>query len=107
MGYPRDKLSTNNYQPRNHYAINNQTPLLVPNVESSFLFQSSENLSFDHPDYKNNPNLKPPFPYAVLISWAMKELGKPKITLSDIYGWIVDNFAYYRYSDSSWQVSDI
>ena len=103
MGYARDKLSLNNYQPRNHYTFNN--PILPTNNDPNFLMHPSDNHSFDHPDYKSNPNLKPPFPYAVLISWAMKELGKPKITLSDIYGWIVDNFAYYRYSDSSWQVA--
>nr|AFX62231.1 forkhead box J1-like protein 4 [Schmidtea mediterranea] len=56
-------------------------------------------------DYKTNWSGKPPFSYATLICMSMRELNKSKITLSDIYGWITDNFIYYRLSDSSWQNS--
>ncbi|KAL3311957.1 hypothetical protein Ciccas_009459 [Cichlidogyrus casuarinus] len=56
-------------------------------------------------EYRTKWTGKPPFPYATLICLAMKEMGKPKVTLSDIYGWIIGNFAYYRYTDSSWQNS--
>lgn len=55
-------------------------------------------------DYRTKWTGKPPFSYASLICLAMRELGKPKVTLSDIYGWIMANFAYYRHTDSSWQV---
>ncbi|OON18386.1 fork head domain protein, partial [Opisthorchis viverrini] len=54
-------------------------------------------------DYRTKWTGKPPFSYATLICLAMRELGKPKVTLSDIYGWIMNNFAYYRHTDSSWQ----
>uniref|UniRef100_A0A5K3FUB3 Fork-head domain-containing protein n=2 Tax=Mesocestoides corti TaxID=53468 RepID=A0A5K3FUB3_MESCO len=56
-------------------------------------------------DYRTKWTGKPPFSYASLICLAMRELGKPKVTLSDIYGWIMTNFAYYRHTDSSWQNS--
>nr|CDS29418.2 forkhead box protein J1 A [Hymenolepis microstoma] len=56
-------------------------------------------------DYRTKWTGKPPFSYASLICLAMRELGKPKVTLSDIYGWIMANFAYYRHTDSSWQNS--
>ncbi|CAH8617802.1 unnamed protein product [Heterobilharzia americana] len=56
-------------------------------------------------DYRTKWTGKPPFSYATLICLAMRELGKPKVTLSDIYGWIMNNFAYYRHTDSSWQNS--
>nr|AFX62228.1 forkhead box J1-like protein 1 [Schmidtea mediterranea] len=107
VGYPRDRLVSNSYQPRNYHTFNHQNQASTQQDSSAFTFPmiSADQFSFDKPDYKNNPNLKPTFTFAVLISWAMKELGKPKITLSDIYGWISDNFAYYRYSDSSWQNS--
>uniref|UniRef100_A0A0X3Q391 Forkhead box protein J1.2 n=2 Tax=Schistocephalus solidus TaxID=70667 RepID=A0A0X3Q391_SCHSO len=56
-------------------------------------------------DYRTKWTGKPPFSYASLICLAMREIGKPKVTLSDIYGWIMANFAYYRHTDSSWQNS--
>ena len=54
-------------------------------------------------DYKNDDNAKPPYSYAALICLAMKDT-KKKMTLSQIYKWIRDSFAYYRKADKSWQV---
>ena len=54
-------------------------------------------------DYKNDADAKPPYSYAALICLAMKDT-KKKMTLSQIYKWIRDSFAYYRKADKSWQV---
>ena len=54
-------------------------------------------------DYKNDANAKPPYSYAALICLSMKDT-KMKMTLSHIYSWIRENFAYYRKADKSWQV---
>ena len=54
-------------------------------------------------DYINDENAKPPYSYAALICLAMKDTQK-KMTLSHIYKWIRENFAYYRNVDRSWQV---
>ena len=56
--------------------------------------------------YKKNAKVKPPFSYAALICLAMKSCPKEqnKLSLSQIYSWIKENFAYYRQSDQSWQV---
>ena len=54
-------------------------------------------------DYKGNGERKPLYSYAALICLAMRDAGK-KMTLSQIYRWIRDNFAYYRTGDKSWQV---
>ena len=54
-------------------------------------------------DYKNDANAKPPYSYAALICLSMKDT-KKKMTLSQIYKWIRENFAYYRKADKSWQV---
>uniref|UniRef100_A0A8C6TJ73 Fork-head domain-containing protein n=1 Tax=Neogobius melanostomus TaxID=47308 RepID=A0A8C6TJ73_9GOBI len=59
----------------------------------------------DDVDYKTNPHVKPPYSYATLICMAMHASKKPKITLSAIYGWITDNFCYYRHADPTWQNS--
>jgi len=53
--------------------------------------------------YKNNGDKKPPFSYSTLICMAMKAKGN-KVTLSSIYGWIRENFLYYRNADPSWKV---
>nr|ASM47587.1 forkhead box J1 [Leptochiton asellus] len=59
----------------------------------------------DKVDYKTNPCVKPPYSYATLICMAMQETQKQKITLSAIYNWITENFAYYRMAEPSWQNS--
>ncbi|NXT20350.1 FXJ1B protein, partial [Syrrhaptes paradoxus] len=56
-------------------------------------------------DYKTNPHVKPPYTYANLICMAMEASEKPKITLSAIYKWIMDNFCYFRHADPTWQNS--
>lgn len=55
--------------------------------------------------YRTNKHVKPPYSYADLICMAMRDLRKSKITLSDIYSWIQDNFVFYQNADQSWQVS--
>lgn len=47
---------------------------------------------------------KPPHSYATLICMAMNDAVDQRVTLSGIYGWIIDNFPYYRTADPSWQV---
>lgn len=58
----------------------------------------------DRIDYSQDGSAKPPYSYAALIGMAMKE-NQNKMTLSAIYKWIKENFAYYKTADPSWQVS--
>lgn len=62
---------------------------------------SNNNISI----YRNNFDKKPPFSYSTLIYMAMKSSGNKQLTLSEIYEWIKDNFAYYRNSNPCWQNS--
>ncbi|KAG7154568.1 forkhead box protein J2-like [Homarus americanus] len=55
-------------------------------------------------DYSVDGSVKPPYSYAALIGMAMKE-NQNKMTLSAIYKWIKENFAYYKTADPSWQNS--
>ncbi|KAK3579229.1 hypothetical protein CHS0354_033298 [Potamilus streckersoni] len=86
-GPPPTKMGGNHYNPPD-------TPPLTPTT-----------LGGDSIDYKTNPYVKPPYSYATLICMAMKENKKSKITLSEIYNWITDNFMYYNLADPSWQNS--
>ncbi|XP_045593340.2 forkhead box protein A2 [Procambarus clarkii] len=58
----------------------------------------------DRIDYSQDGSVKPPYSYAALIGMAMKE-NQNKMTLSAIYKWIKENFAYYKTADPSWQNS--
>lgn len=47
---------------------------------------------------------KPPYSYANLITFAINSSDNKKMTLSEIYQWICDNFPYYREAGSGWKV---
>jgi len=48
---------------------------------------------------------KPPHSYATLIGMSILRASNRRLTLSQIYKWISDTFAYYRLSESGWQNS--
>ncbi|CAH1776063.1 unnamed protein product [Owenia fusiformis] len=48
---------------------------------------------------------KPPYSYANLITFAVNSTHKKKMTLSEIYQWICDNFPYYREAGNGWKNS--
>ena len=48
---------------------------------------------------------KPPYSYSTLIAFAINSSSKKRMTLSEIYQWIVDNFPYYKEVRSGWKVS--
>lgn len=47
---------------------------------------------------------KPPYSYANLITFAINSSPKKKMTLSEIYQWICENFPYYREAGNGWKV---
>ena len=48
---------------------------------------------------------KPPYSYANLITFAINSSAKKKMTLSEIYLWICENFPYYKEAGNGWKVS--
>ncbi|KAG4302541.1 hypothetical protein PCK1_001125 [Pneumocystis canis] len=50
-------------------------------------------------------DIKPPYSYATMIAQAIMSTEEGKSTLSGIYSWISNNYAYYRFSKSGWQNS--
>ncbi|KAL4221662.1 Forkhead box protein J2 [Mactra antiquata] len=48
---------------------------------------------------------KPPYSYANLITFAINSSSKKKMTLSEIYQWICDNFPYYKDAGNGWKNS--
>uniref|UniRef100_A0A3B3WLJ4 Fork-head domain-containing protein n=1 Tax=Poecilia mexicana TaxID=48701 RepID=A0A3B3WLJ4_9TELE len=49
---------------------------------------------------------KPPYSYASLITFAINGSPRKRMTLSEIYQWICDNFPYYREAGSGWKVRE-
>ena len=47
---------------------------------------------------------KPPYSYATLIIFAINSSFQKKLTLSQIYEWIISNFAYYKDTHTGWKV---
>mmetsp|Transcript_34933 Transcript_34933/g.91442 ORF Transcript_34933/g.91442 Transcript_34933/m.91442 type:complete len:467 (+) Transcript_34933:414-1814(+) len=56
-------------------------------------------------DWASSVEPKPPHNYATLIYMAIKSSKTGKVTLSEIYSYIQDNFVYYRDNEGGWKNS--
>ncbi|KAH9285098.1 Forkhead box protein A2 [Echinococcus granulosus] len=56
-------------------------------------------------EYQLDGSMKPPFSYITLIVSAMMSNKEKRATLSEIYAWIMNHFAYYRKNTKRWQNS--
>lgn len=54
---------------------------------------------------EEHKNIKPSFSYATLITQAFLSTPEGEMALADIYKFISDNYAYYRYKKPNWQNS--
>lgn len=63
------------------------------------------NTTLDQEELQQHKDGKPPYSYASLITFAINSSPKKKMTLSEIYQWICDNFPYYREAGSGWKNS--
>ena len=75
-----------------------QSPLYNRGV----MMESTEDIDYSSDAAKD---LKPPFSYATMIAQAIFSNEEEKLTLSNIYNYIMKRYAFYRNSQSGWQVS--
>lgn len=53
---------------------------------------------------ERNTEGKPPYSYATLIKYAIENSLRKKLTLSEIYQWVIDHYPYYGSAGTGWKV---
>jgi forkhead protein FKH len=76
-------------------------PTQSPIYNRGMMMESTHEIDYSRDAAKD---LKPPFSYATMIAQAIFSSDEEKLTLSNIYAYIADKFAFYRHSSSGWQV---
>ena len=84
---------------RNQYAIPKSSPSGYPR---GVMMESTETIDYAADSAKD---LKPPHSYAQLIGMAILSTHDQKMTLANIYKWIMANYAFYRFNTGGWQNS--
>lgn len=74
---------------------------MSPMYGRGMLMESTQEIDYSRDSAKD---LKPPFSYATMIAQAIFSSDEEKLTLSNIYSFIADKYAFYRHSNSGWQV---
>lgn len=90
--------------PRSPDTVGTRTVKQSPLYNRGMMMESTEEIDYSKDSAKD---LKPPFSYATLIAQAIFSSEEEKLTLNSIYNWIMDKYAFYRNSQSGWQVSAI
>ncbi|KAI8089749.1 fork head domain-containing protein [Halteromyces radiatus] len=54
---------------------------------------------------EKNTQGKPPYSYATLIRYAIENSPAQKLTLNDIYSWVLEHYSYYKTAGSGWKNS--
>ncbi|KAF3928991.1 hypothetical protein ABW19_dt0206255 [Dactylella cylindrospora] len=73
-----------------------------PGYHRGLMLESTEDIDYS---LESSKEIKPPFSYANLIAQAILSTADQKLTLANIYAWIQENYAFYRFAASGWQNS--
>ncbi|EAW09768.1 putative forkhead transcription factor Fkh1/2 [Aspergillus clavatus NRRL 1] len=88
--------------PRSPDTVGARTAKQSPLYNRGMMMESTEEIDYSKDSAKD---LKPPYSYATLIAQAIFSSEEEKLTLNNIYNWIMDKYAFYRHSQSGWQNS--
>ncbi|KAK6353722.1 transcription factor [Orbilia blumenaviensis] len=80
----------------------NKEPHTSPSYHRGLMLESTEDIDFS---LESSKEIKPPLSYAILIAQAILSSSDQKLTLANIYAWIQENYAFYRFAASGWQNS--
>ncbi|KAI9684189.1 MAG: transcription factor, partial [Trizodia sp. TS-e1964] len=73
-----------------------------PAYNRGLMLETTEEIDYSLDSAKD---LKPPYSYATMIGQAILSSEEEKITLNNIYQWIMDRYSFYRHSVIGWQNS--
>jgi hypothetical protein len=90
--------------PRSPDTVGARTAKQSPLYNRGMMMESTEEIDYSKDSAKD---LKPPYSYATLIAQAIFSSEEEKLTLNSIYNWIMENYAFYRNSQSGWQVGSV
>lgn len=88
--------------PRSPDTAGARTAKQSPLYNRGMMMESTEEIDYSKDSAKD---LKPPYSYATLIAQAIFSSEEEKLTLNSIYNWIMEKYAFYRHSQSGWQVN--
>lgn len=74
---------------------------MSPMYGRGMMLESTHEIDYSRDSAKD---LKPPYSYAIMIAQAIFSSEDEKMTLANIYSFIADKYAFYRHSNSGWQV---
>lgn len=115
-GQPPDKteiansVAEDNSSPQQHQSdqqLGSDSPLKLTLKQEDSLTSCSSNVSptiGGHSNSSPKRSGKPPYSYANLIVLAIQNSPTRKLTLNQIYQWIMENFDYYKDAGTSWKV---
>ena len=93
-----------------YYSSSSHTsPLLNSDNDNLYLSESNtkshrSRTSTSDMCVEKNTEGKPPYSYATLIKYAIERSAENKLTLSQIYQWVIDHYPYYGSAGSGWKV---
>ncbi|KAG0735667.1 hypothetical protein G6F57_014006 [Rhizopus arrhizus] len=85
-------------------------PTPSPSASTEFTSSSQRSRKRGTPSTKDihvekNTEGKPPYSYATLIKYAIENSEKKKLTLSEIYQWVIEHYPYYSSAGTGWKNS--
>lgn len=89
---------------RNQRGVFDSKSNLSPMYGRGMMMESTQEIDYSRDSAKD---LKPPYSYANMIAQAIFSTPEEKLTLSNIYSFIAERYAFYRHSNSGWQVSTV
>ncbi|KAG1145426.1 hypothetical protein G6F37_004130 [Rhizopus arrhizus] len=86
------------------YSAHNSNMSTNDDGQSSTL-SSQKDYSIKNVHIEKNTKGKPPYSYATLIKYAIENSKKKRLTLSEIYQWVIDHYPYYNSAGTGWKNS--
>ena len=82
-------------------AVTSSAKKRSPGYKRGIMMESTEQIDYS---VDSSKDIKPGCSYSSMITWAIMSTPEEALSLSGIYSWIKEHYAYYRLVPSGWQV---